>query len=110
MTFDKIVYLNKFAKEGVTSALEYLALTLPNKLYKFYSLGDGKDDLKLKTLKNNQIWVDLFSNQNDPFEMINLNIDESSIKEKFNKIGNLVASKSISKEGYQKYLDFYKNK
>ncbi|MDD6469153.1 MAG: DUF2971 domain-containing protein [Bacilli bacterium] len=111
MKFDKSVYFNKFAKDGVCEALKYLSLTTPKTLYKFYSLGsdDKMDLIKLKTLKENKIWVDLFKNKNDPFEMINFNINEETVKDNKNKNGELIIDKQTLVTIYQKNLDFYKN-
>lgn len=53
----------------------------PEYLYKFYSLSNSKTDKlnnsKIKTFTNKQIWLDLGSNQNDPFELINVKLDDT---------------------------------
>lgn len=51
----------------------------PERVFKFYSLGTGRknDKRKLKTLARGNIWVDVCNHQNDPFEFINVDIDDS---------------------------------
>lgn len=109
MEFNKATYFNTFGTEGIHNALDYLSVTTPRTLYKFYSLGTKKDKVKLKTLKEEKIWVESFENQNDPFEMINLSINETSVKDVYNKDGGLVINKQDLMIAYQNYLSQYKN-
>lgn len=108
MEFKQEEYLTIFKTEGVCSSLKYLSDTVPSVLYKFYSLETHKDD-KLKTLRENKIWVQTFKNQNDPFEMINLLVEKGSAKDKYTKNGALLADKKMVINSDQKWLDIYRN-
>ena len=107
--FDKTEYLSLYRNDFI-QALKYLCNEIPDSLFKFYSLGNKMDEKKLSTLRDDKIWVDLFINQNDPFEMINLDIDENSVKPKYTKDGRLLIDKNDLLDAYQKHMNHYKNK
>ncbi len=106
--FDKQKYLELFGKNSIIKALQYLSDEMPEKLFKFFSLETLKDEIKLKTLEEDKVWVELFKNQNDPFEMINLDINEETVKSKYNKDGELIIDEKTLTSSYQKHMDYYK--
>lgn len=106
--FDKKTYLSLYAKDFI-GALQYLCNEIPNSLFKFYSLGNGIDEIKLNTLKENKIWVELFKNQNDPFEMINLDIDVNTVEPKHLASGEILIDKEHLASSYQNHMNHYKN-
>ena len=106
--FKKREYLLLFKKNAI-GALQYLAKEIPNSLFKFYSLGNDIVQIKLQTLRQNEIRVDLFKNQNDPFEMINLDIDETAVNPIYSKDGILIIGKDKLIELYKKHMNHYKN-
>ncbi len=105
--FDKETYIGLFAKEGPAKALKYLSDVQPQQLYKFYSLNndEGLNEKKLSTLKKGKIWVDVFKNQNDPFEMVGLDIDKTTVYAEYKDNGEVLLSKELLVDAYQKYMD-----
>ncbi len=110
--FDKTVFLNKFAKDSVSSALKYLAEVQPEQLFKFYSLTKDEDlnKKKLDTLSDGKIWVDIADNQNDPFEMVGLNVDENSVKPEYKNDGEILLPKELLTKAMQQYMDNIKKR
>lgn len=105
--FKKEKYLSLWKKDFF-EALIYLSQEIPSSLFKFYSLGNSLDKAKLDTLSENKIWVELFKNQNDPFEMINLDIDESTAEPKYSEDGILLVSKENMTAICQRHMNCYK--
>ena len=92
-------------------AYKYLGEKMPASLYKFYSLGNDMDAKKLHTIESGCIWVDLLKNQNDPFELASLNLDESPVTDKHFYDGRIMFSKQEEIDFYNKCLDkWYRNK
>jgi len=111
MRFSRKKYVGYLLERNYDGALSYLAEVMPNSLFKFFSLGRCKkmNSRKLTTLKENKIWVDLFSNQNDPFEMVNLDIDKTSVKGKKDRLGNELLNEDGAFSAYKRFMDYYKN-
>jgi hypothetical protein len=83
MSFEFSYYIKLMNEKKLDEALEYRKLHMPKKLYKYISLSDNyncdkdnqpcvisKDlnELKFKTLQNDEIWLSRFDNLNDPYE------------------------------------------
>ncbi len=66
-----------------TEILPEIRKFLPDKVYKYYSLGDDldKNKQKLEAVRKNQIWSSLCSEFNDPYECQYMYLNESDLKE-----------------------------
>lgn len=66
-----------------TEILPEIRKVLPEKMYKYYSLGDDfeKNKQKLEAVRNNRIWSSLYSEFNDPYECQYMYLNESDLEE-----------------------------
>lgn len=58
----------KLSFENSRKSIEFKHEYIPKKLYKYQPIGDAIRGDRLKTIKNNQIWVSKAPNLNDPFD------------------------------------------
>ena len=66
-----------------TEILPEIREHLPQKIYKYYSLGDDldKNNQKLEALKRNMIWGSIYSEFNDPYECQYMYLNQSDLEE-----------------------------
>ena len=75
---------NKENNKNISENINPYLKEIPQYLYKFYSFDNKRkmNSKKLKTLMNKKIWMGSYKNQNDPFELKNLEYQEINTKDK----------------------------
>lgn len=105
-TFDKDHFLSLLENHKFSDALKYTHDCVPDHLYKWYALNSyndiseeeahrrkESDELRFKSLVNQQNWFDTRFKQNDPFDMALYELDYDKLKEK----------------GLENYIEIYEN-
>ena len=78
--YSVVKYLNLYIAGKIDEAEKYRLAYIPDRLIKFYSLGNRKlDNKKLKSLENQQIWFSSSRYLNDPYEFEFMYIDKSQL-------------------------------
>ena len=77
-------YINLILSGNPHDANRYKAAFIPNRLYKYYSLGDDPalNELKLETLSRGEVYLSKMEEFNDPFEGKALYFNKSLLEEK----------------------------
>lgn len=80
-------------------------------LYKFVSLDTSSDASKFKSLENESLWFDVAKNLNDPFELVNVDIDRNILKNNPNLVSTYleIENKINSLKPYIKLTSFTTN-
>lgn len=75
-------YESFFLAGNIAKAEEVRKTCIPNRLYKFISLGDSteSDESKLSTLETNKLWFSKTNLYNDPYEQRGLFIDDAQLE------------------------------
>lgn len=91
MGYDTDEYFKLLAGDKSAEALRYRTENIPRKLYKFISLNDipkckekceieNLNDIKIKSLMNNELWLSTYTSFNDPFELKTMYVSSEEVK------------------------------
>ncbi|MED1489730.1 DUF2971 domain-containing protein [Bacillus smithii] len=80
-------FMKIFHKDGWLEAMKYKDIFVPKVLYKYYPFFDNRyvnfekeNQVRLDSLRNNEIWVSSYKKFNDPFEFKMLTLDRERLE------------------------------